>query len=826
MNRTKTKKWVEAKTQNYDGDDWGADEYEEEEEDPEPQPPLPQPPSQLPSQKAANTDKNLPSLQTQTVHPVTAVSMQPKPGAVTSPLVSDPSSAGTGMTSNPAQVVSPQSIGATQSFGSVDDSQRPPSQTGPDSQASSDKPLPFVRPSDIYRRMEVEKERERQSMDSSRSHPTGVIDQPRGRSPSPTKHIGADEEIDRRRLSTSPKLPDLARMSAFGPDLFGSGTTSISVDKTITEHESEAASPPTAKAEIATPAAVVNQAVPGEPSTVVRDTAEESKPTTMTAEATSQVLPSVDYDPKVGSESSPTEAQPDGKELSAAAGDLKSPTADDRPVLEPKAGMHGMQEIPPLRTPSPRGPKTAGPGRPSEASKDSDAIESTPTKLGKGADFEPPSAHRQGTFSTTTSSPVKDNDVLSDEILKSLSPVGSAPHNLSRKDTRDSTYTLKDYDSYWEDTGDKSGPSSAVPPIPEAPDAQAVPEAPAAAETRPDSPPPAAEETIVSPSSGIRRKFSWEAEEEPAATQSDERLAPVPVPVIVSAATTGGLDNDKEAALASHPPNQVDTGKPGEVASRALGVSHQVSTSSSIQPGSTYAPVLEAPSPISAGSDMNTPEARESTRISVADDRALEQKTSSVVPTTAPPEAHAADVADGPALASPLEVPSQPAQPQIMSFREILNLPTTAERIAKYNESRSIFSSTDSGLDNWIVNLKTQHPELVNGGPQFSAPPSQSVHTGSNPGTPAGSQAPPPAQQPYYQQYLNASSPGRGSPTGRNRVGAQPSQPQSSGSAFGASGNQIGTKSKEFMHSAGKMGKGLLSKGRSKLRGTGDKVFH
>jgi hypothetical protein len=47
-----------------------------------------------------------------------------------------------------------------------------------------------------------------------------------------------------------------------------------------------------------------------------------------------------------------------------------------------------------------------------------------------------------------------------------------------------------------------------------------------------------------------------------------------------------------------------------------------------------------------------------------------------------------------------------------------------------------------------------------------------------------------------------------------------------SGSAFGHSGNQIGTKSKEFMHSAGKMGKGLLSKGKSKLRGSGDKVFH
>ncbi|KAI0019993.1 hypothetical protein F4780DRAFT_394707 [Xylariomycetidae sp. FL0641] len=43
INRTKTRKWVEAKTQSYDGDDWGNDyddEYDEPEE-PQPQPPPP-----------------------------------------------------------------------------------------------------------------------------------------------------------------------------------------------------------------------------------------------------------------------------------------------------------------------------------------------------------------------------------------------------------------------------------------------------------------------------------------------------------------------------------------------------------------------------------------------------------------------------------------------------------------------------------------------------------------------------------------------------------------------------------------------------------------
>ncbi|KAI1014347.1 hypothetical protein LB503_012963 [Fusarium chuoi] len=39
VNRTKTRKWVQAPTQNYDGDDWGADEFEDDE--PPPPPPVP-----------------------------------------------------------------------------------------------------------------------------------------------------------------------------------------------------------------------------------------------------------------------------------------------------------------------------------------------------------------------------------------------------------------------------------------------------------------------------------------------------------------------------------------------------------------------------------------------------------------------------------------------------------------------------------------------------------------------------------------------------------------------------------------------------------------
>ena len=98
----------------------------------------------------------------------------------------------------------------------------------------------------------------------------------------------------------------------------------------------------------------------------------------------------------------------------------------------------------------------------------------------------------------------------------------------------------------------------------------------------------------------------------------------------------------------------------------------------------------------------------------------------------------------------------------------------------------------------------------------------------------AGAQA---TQQPYYQQYLNAtpqatSSEGIG---GHNATGSSLSQgfSPSGGSSGKLSTQQVQAKGKDFLQAAGVFGgranvaaKGLFSKGRSKLRGTSgvDKV--
>jgi hypothetical protein len=157
-----------------------------------------------------------------------------------------------------------------------------------------------------------------------------------------------------------------------------------------------------------------------------------------------------------------------------------------------------------------------------------------------------------------------------------------------------------------------------------------------------------------------------------------------------------------------------------------------------------------------------------------------------------------------------------------MTFREIMGLPSAQERISKYDEARTRFATIESGLSDWIANLKASHPDHANATGSFGG---SLVAPGGDPSTipsPVGGQAPP--QQPYYQQYLNASSPTVATAPGRSRLGGISSG--QSHSAFGHSSDKIGTKSKELMQTAGKMGKGLFSKGKSKLRGTGDKVFH
>jgi len=173
-----------------------------------------------------------------------------------------------------------------------------------------------------------------------------------------------------------------------------------------------------------------------------------------------------------------------------------------------------------------------------------------------------------------------------------------------------------------------------------------------------------------------------------------------------------------------------------------------------------------------------------------------------------------------------------------LAFKDIVAIKSPQQRIQTFDETRHKFATVDYGLANWMTVMKAQHAEHANATSSFSGPRMMNFSNGSTRGkyTNAPGGAPPPLQQPYYQQYLNASSPTTpGTPVSRpgpsTPVGSQQGLSPAGGSKITT--QQVQAKGKEFLHTAGifggkagKAGKGLLAKGKNKLRGAGggDKV--
>ena len=197
-----------------------------------------------------------------------------------------------------------------------------------------------------------------------------------------------------------------------------------------------------------------------------------------------------------------------------------------------------------------------------------------------------------------------------------------------------------------------------------------------------------------------------------------------------------------------------------------------------------------------------------------------------------------ADTSAKPTL--PVSLPPLPAtQPSLPTFREILALRSPDERIDAYNRTREQFANMNTGLEQWIVATISdlpEHMELLKNGSNFKVDSSHRMSPSLNKFGGLRSASGQASQQPYYQQYLNASSKpvqshpmSSDSPTQGSSAGGSPS----TGSVGKMSGHQMQARGKDLLHSAGVLGgkanvaaKGLFSKGRSKLRGSGgtDKV--
>lgn len=234
--RNRTQKWTEAKTNKYDGDDWGGyDDYDDYGYD-------------EPSASRQGSGQYGQQLQRQSSFDrgVDAERRQFSSGSAahtqerhTSPVASggrvsqdnaSPDEARRRMRefSNPGQV--PQPLNTPRSPEAPESVERPPRKSSlssmsppPDARPipaatspSADKPLPFIRPSDIYKRMAEEQQKERQSLESGRPSLEAV--QHDAGSPSLAQH-GLAHKRSQDNLSPKPTSPESSFHGAQDPSV-------------------------------------------------------------------------------------------------------------------------------------------------------------------------------------------------------------------------------------------------------------------------------------------------------------------------------------------------------------------------------------------------------------------------------------------------------------------------------------------------------------------------------------------------------------------------------------------------------------------------------
>ncbi|EFQ29461.1 uncharacterized protein GLRG_04605 [Colletotrichum graminicola M1.001] len=1032
VKRTKTKKWVEAKTQNYDGDDWGND-YDDEPEDTATVPPLRPMGSRSVSQSTTATiptSNQSPALQL--VEPAHEPSMRPpQPTTDQSGLSSSPrSTAGlpplriqnsakpppnaSGPASMPSAseknepYASPQfaSGGAPQvtplvSFtGRTEYSHRTPSpslgsrrtspapaqppatrfpprkssmgqqdrnhQTSGSRSSSTQRPWvdqrpaspsnirspgtpsnpkspPFIRPSDVYRRMDEDKngrgsgENGRPSRGSDgvpRSDPVvspadsstpsleagdlhtahgslnkgegqgipgpddtrqpilapvaerkseygfdGLLAQSRlqnldpGRlSPSGNVHESSlvvpelqlqqptvEESDQNRRYSTSPRLPDLAPNEA--PPV-----PSLPSTKQQPEAASAAEKMPSMNKPLVTSPLSTSDPTPHS-TTSTSPSPSQTPPINELAESSRSRLPSQSSRPPIPGgwvtetrsiSDQQTPVVPEQNPVLCLVSGEVSPITDNEDERTRESGIAMVKDSVSIPVSSPEASKRADQSQ-NHPDWDDDLTISAPSNSRESgtssSEFEAPEKlQRESTMSTITEpSPVKESDKLREEIMRSLSPVRPTPDSnqfstsnssqrlspaIDGSGTRESTYLHGVYEDYWAAGDDK-------PDMSELPSKQPKPErGPAADQGNSNVSPLSPRKDASDRPPSLGRRFSWEAGSEQVTPKPlDAQTDPLPESVLPSASTAVDASpseqprHEAQVALSelareaehTQSPTALDDAHAG-VSQDSGAVSHQVSQVSSAPRDGMDTEAAEPLSPLSVSTDKNITSTVPARWPSPVDEKSMAQVASDTGFPSPPPGDYPALA---PAQAQPLEdfspptspVPSQqqPAQPvKIKTFKEIMELASPSERINKYNETRAQFASMDSGLNNWLVTLKSQHPEHANATASFGI-----GATGPGQSQPSPTTSQPASQQPYYQQYLNASNPNLsvGAP-GRPPAGSVPaSSSHSPSSDFKHSSGQVGAKGKGLLLAAGKAGKGLLSKGKSKLRGTGDKVF-
>ncbi|KAK7731079.1 hypothetical protein SLS53_008797 [Cytospora paraplurivora] len=568
----------------------------------------------------------------------------------------------------------------------------------------------------------------------------------------------------------------------------------------------------------------------------------------------------------------PSQTTSPGDESGARAGDG---------AQSHSSGRSSPVELPPLKaTPSPEATRERSAfqeksGGLASANASHDEDESRPTSdanaLGiaplqprKGSapespeDLRPPIL-RVETYSSSqgNSSPLKESDFLRDEIMRSLSPARQADEFTQPPQDegapRESAYLSDVYGEYW--SGDEDKPESAAiagqrgedtgEHGPNGPNTSTVLEESSITPTPPAHPwtseTPSSAEPTAAPAvvpgtdvpSPVQKRFSWEEGAE----------ADKPAPSSPTEQPLPGSWPDGPADLAS-PADAVLSSPMLELPTINFGENNMdsrlVSSTIEVPPGYRYS-VFGPSSPGSNAGDRDGLSAATggygSNNHSYLDEKMLIQSPMSPMSpmepigmqdndneqqpiqglqrAATPPEA-APEVVPLPSSPTSLSKPrSQPAY-NTQTLKQILQLPTSADRVLKMKETREHHAELDSGLSMWIAEMMT-HPQHQNAMPTYNY-----ALSGADAelwGTKGGARIP-----------LNApaedGSQGGGGGQSNNTGGGSAIVPHIGRSTSGSvnlghlvmHSGQAGAKGKELLQSAGKLSKGLLSKGKNKLR--------
>lgn len=401
-------------------------------------------------------------------------------------------------------------------------------------------------------------------------------------------------------------------------------------------------------------------------------------------------------------------------------------------------------------------------------------------------------------LSTDTSPQDMESDRLRKEILKDLTP-RSAKFDPSTDIRSESTLTPKlrdqvestlipeEYNTYWNDISQTpnlnlSNPAADTPEMSsESKDLPSLPQA----------------QSQAVPSRTVKKRFSWESwsDEE----QSVRAAQPIP-PQIEREAQNQVLPAPTEAT------------KPDTHIPESLPISlHLAQDATANRAPKSESPIFPPHIPNERADHLVSPPTSPSPLPGSSDVRENEPVSRVGSPESQSPQPISKQSSDQPRISldsSPQKVPA---------FREIMLLKTPQERILAYNSARQQFMQMDTGLTSWLQitsNMLPEHADIVNKNGRASN--QQTSYMGHKP-SPSRSKFP-----------RIASLGGTVQPSQESHPQGHPQREVSDSYGSKLSSHQMQEEGKKLLHSAGKFSgkaggaaKGLLMKGKNRLRQSG-----